>query len=79
MFFRGFRLSAEHLKKVLPGFSTVQNSTPSLIAVGLLSLCGLCRTLRSNCIWIATPLFMQDYGGPVGFRMAWLIPKEFRR
>ena len=24
-------------------------------------------------------LFMQDYGGPVGFRMAWLIPKEFRR
>lgn len=24
-------------------------------------------------------LFMQDYGGPVGFRMALLIPKEFRR
>jgi hypothetical protein len=41
MFFRRFRLSAGHLKKVLPGFSTAQDSTSSLIAVGLLSLCGL--------------------------------------
>jgi hypothetical protein len=32
MFFRRFRLNAGHLKKVLPGFSTAQDSTSSLIA-----------------------------------------------
>ena len=47
MFFRRFRLSAGHLKKVLSGFSTAQDSTSSLIAVGLLSLCGRVNALFS--------------------------------
>jgi pimeloyl-ACP methyl ester carboxylesterase len=70
MFFRRFRLSAGHLKKVLPGFSTAQDSTSSLIAVGLLSLCGLMQDFTEQLHLDRYTLFMQDYGGPVGFRMA---------
>ena len=79
MFFRRFRLSAGHLKKVLPGFSIAQDSTSSLIAVELLSLCGLMQDVTEQLHLDRYTLFMQDYGGPVGFRMALLIPKEFRR
>jgi hypothetical protein len=39
MFFRRFRLSAGHLKKVLPSFSTAQDSTSSLIAARVNALC----------------------------------------
>jgi hypothetical protein len=61
MFFRRFRLSAGHLKKVLPGFSTAQDSTSSLIAVGLLSLCGLMQDFTEQLHLDRYTLFMQDY------------------
>ena len=59
MFFRRFRLSAGHLKKVLPGFSTAQDSTSSLIAVGLLSLCGLMQDFTEQLHLDRYTLFMQ--------------------
>ena len=78
MFFRRFRLSAGHLKKVLPGFSTAQDSTSSLIAVGLLSLCGLMQDFTEQLHLDRYTLFMQDYGGPVGFRMALAHPERIQ-
>ena len=78
MFFRRFRLSAGHLKKVLPGFSTAQDSTSSLIAVGLLSLCGLMQDFTEQPHLDRYTLFIQDYGGPVGFRMALAHPERIQ-
>jgi pimeloyl-ACP methyl ester carboxylesterase len=78
MFFRRFRLSAGHLKKVLPGFSIAQDSTSSLIAVELLSLCGLMQDVTEQLHLDRYTLFMQDYGGPVGFRMALAHPERIQ-